>query len=78
MSAQKVATGVGLTALTALLLSVGLPAALAPESVPAIQINPIGETGDDAGAAPAGGDDDSDASSDDDGPDDDDGPRRRR
>ncbi|MEV0730198.1 hypothetical protein [Polymorphospora sp. NPDC050346] len=38
MSAQKVATGVGLAALAALFVGVGLPALLPPPAVPEIRI----------------------------------------
>jgi hypothetical protein len=38
MSAQKVATGIGLAALATLLSGVGLPVLLPPDPVPAIQI----------------------------------------
>jgi hypothetical protein len=67
VSAQKVATAVGLVAFVALVLGVGAPALLPPGDVPAIQIVvPAGETtdhGDDneanpATTAPSGGDDD--------------------
>ena len=52
MSAQKVATGVVLAALAALLLSVGMPALLAPEQVPTIQItNPVTGADDGSGGA---------------------------
>jgi hypothetical protein len=61
MSAQGVATGVGFAALTALLLGVGLPAVLPPESVPAIQIVDPTSHGVDVGRAPPTEGDDDDA-----------------
>jgi hypothetical protein len=73
VSAQKVATAVGLAALAALFLSVGLPALLPPDPVARIEIvvgeddephqpeptrlTPPGRLGDDSGDDDSGGDD---------------------
>lgn len=82
VSAQKIATAVVLAALAALLLSVGVPALLAPDQVPVIQItDPVTTAdGDNAGVAspepapeqvpPARTDDDGGDDSDDEGSDD--------
>lgn len=74
MGAQKIATGIGLVALAALLLEVGLPAVLPPRPVAEIEVVvPVGFRDETGGEDPGRDDEASPAPRRDDGDDGDDG-----